>query len=29
MTWPEAIMNIGVAWAVAFAIWAMFRDGDK
>ena len=28
MTWPDAIMSIGVAWAVAFAIWAIFRDGE-
>ncbi len=27
MNWAEAIMGIGIAWAVAFAIWALFKYG--
>jgi len=24
-TWPEATMWIGVAWAIAFGVWAFFK----
>lgn len=24
MTWPEAINNIGIAFAIAIALWAFF-----
>jgi hypothetical protein len=27
MTWPEAATAIGIAWAFAFTIWAVFRYG--
>jgi len=26
MTWPDAFVPVGVAWAVAFAAYAFFRS---
>jgi hypothetical protein len=27
VSWPEAFTTVGIAWAIAFAIWAFFKYG--
>lgn len=26
VAWPEAFLYVGVAWAVAFGVWAVVKD---